>query len=127
MWKFAPTNDAELITWYRRIERRWAVFDQGCVAESACATGVSADHPGRSFPAGHDLRPRGVPHGALDTAAEHPVKVTCTQQLPVKRTDDWREFPALHGEMIFRALAAARPCHNANVFKLLQPEAQHRS
>jgi hypothetical protein len=33
MWKFAPTNDAELITWYRRIERRWAVFDQGCVAD----------------------------------------------------------------------------------------------
>ncbi len=33
MWKFAPTNDAELITWYRRIERRRAVFDQGCVAD----------------------------------------------------------------------------------------------
>ena len=33
MWKFAPTDDAELITWYRRIERRRAVFDQGCVAD----------------------------------------------------------------------------------------------
>ena len=33
MWKFAPTNDAELITWYRRIERRRTVFDQGCVAD----------------------------------------------------------------------------------------------
>jgi Domain of unknown function (DUF6798) len=30
MWKFAPTNDAELITWYRRIEARQAVFDEGC-------------------------------------------------------------------------------------------------
>ena len=30
MWKFAPTNDAELITWYRRMQRRQAVFDQGC-------------------------------------------------------------------------------------------------
>jgi hypothetical protein len=30
MWKFAPTNDAELITWYRRIEARWAVFQQKC-------------------------------------------------------------------------------------------------
>ena len=33
MWKFAPTNDAELIAWYRRIERRRTVFDQGCVAD----------------------------------------------------------------------------------------------
>ena len=30
MWKFAPTNDAELIIWYRRMQRRQAVFDQGC-------------------------------------------------------------------------------------------------
>ncbi len=30
MWKFAPTNDADLITWYRRIELRRAVFEQGC-------------------------------------------------------------------------------------------------
>lgn len=30
MWKFAPTNDAELIAWYRRMQRRQAVFDQGC-------------------------------------------------------------------------------------------------
>jgi hypothetical protein len=30
MWKFAPTNDAELIAWYRRMERRQSVFDQGC-------------------------------------------------------------------------------------------------
>ncbi len=29
-WKFAPTNDAELITWYRRMEARAAVFSQGC-------------------------------------------------------------------------------------------------
>ena len=29
-WKFAPTNDAELITWYRRIEARAAAFSQGC-------------------------------------------------------------------------------------------------
>ena len=30
MWKFAPTNDAELVAWYRRIELRRALFDQGC-------------------------------------------------------------------------------------------------
>ena len=29
-WKFAPTNDTELITWYRRIEARAAAFSQGC-------------------------------------------------------------------------------------------------
>ena len=33
MWKFAPTNDAELIKWYRRMEQRKAVFDQGCGAD----------------------------------------------------------------------------------------------
>lgn len=32
MWKFAPTNDAELITWQRRMQRRQALFDQGCAA-----------------------------------------------------------------------------------------------
>lgn len=32
-WKFAPTNDTELITWYRRIKIRQAVFDQGCSAD----------------------------------------------------------------------------------------------
>jgi hypothetical protein len=30
MWKFAPTNDAELITWYRRMMFRQQVFDEGC-------------------------------------------------------------------------------------------------
>ena len=30
MWKFAPTNDADLITWYRRMESRRKLFDQGC-------------------------------------------------------------------------------------------------
>jgi len=29
-WKFAPTNDAELITWYRRMQQRRAVFEHGC-------------------------------------------------------------------------------------------------
>jgi hypothetical protein len=36
-WKFAPTNDAELITWYRRIEARAAVFNQGCDADLGLA------------------------------------------------------------------------------------------
>jgi hypothetical protein len=31
-WKFAPTNDAELILWYRRMEQRRIVFEQGCNA-----------------------------------------------------------------------------------------------
>ena len=30
MWKFAPTNDAELITWYRRMGARLALFQHGC-------------------------------------------------------------------------------------------------
>jgi hypothetical protein len=30
MWKFAPTNDAELITWYRRMKLRQDLFDKGC-------------------------------------------------------------------------------------------------
>jgi hypothetical protein len=30
MWKFAPTNDAELIEWYRRMQRRQTLFDRGC-------------------------------------------------------------------------------------------------
>lgn len=30
MWKFAPTNDADLITWYRRMEARSAAFQQKC-------------------------------------------------------------------------------------------------
>jgi Domain of unknown function (DUF6798) len=36
-WKFAPTNDAELITWYRRIEARWALFQQNCGPDIAVA------------------------------------------------------------------------------------------
>ncbi|MBV9252325.1 MAG: hypothetical protein JO227_24145 [Acetobacteraceae bacterium] len=32
-WKFAPTNDAELIKWYRRIEFRREVFEQGCAPD----------------------------------------------------------------------------------------------
>ncbi len=34
MWKFAPTNEAELIAWYRRIKLRQAVFEQGCRADT---------------------------------------------------------------------------------------------
>jgi hypothetical protein len=30
MWKFTPTNDADLITWYRRTELRRLLFEQGC-------------------------------------------------------------------------------------------------
>ncbi|HXA26458.1 MAG TPA: DUF6798 domain-containing protein [Acetobacteraceae bacterium] len=37
MWKFAPTNDAELIEWYRRIKLRQALFDQGCGTETRAA------------------------------------------------------------------------------------------
>ena len=37
MWKFAPTNDAELITWYRRIRLRRILFDQGCGGETRAA------------------------------------------------------------------------------------------
>ncbi len=44
-----------------------------------------------------------------------------------QHVDDRRELPALLSEMIFRGLAAARPCHHADVFKLLEPKAQHRS
>jgi hypothetical protein len=30
MWKFAPSNDRELIVWYRRVELRRTLFAQGC-------------------------------------------------------------------------------------------------
>jgi hypothetical protein len=30
MWKFAPTNDADLVLWYRRLEVRRILFEQGC-------------------------------------------------------------------------------------------------
>ena len=36
-WKFAPTNDAELIAWYRRIRLRQALFDLGCGADTGAA------------------------------------------------------------------------------------------
>jgi hypothetical protein len=29
-WKFAPSNDRDLIVWYRRVELRKALFGQGC-------------------------------------------------------------------------------------------------
>lgn len=32
MWKFAPTNDSEIIGWYRRMMLRQSIFDQGCDA-----------------------------------------------------------------------------------------------
>jgi hypothetical protein len=35
-WKFTPTNDAELIMWYRRMQLRRALFEQDC------GTGVQA-------------------------------------------------------------------------------------
>ena len=41
MWKFAPTNDAELITWYRRIELRQDLFDKGWVAARMLRTSRS--------------------------------------------------------------------------------------
>jgi hypothetical protein len=37
MWKFAPTNDAELIVWYRRMQHRQVVFDQGCGGDRGVA------------------------------------------------------------------------------------------
>jgi hypothetical protein len=37
LWKFAPTNDAELITWYQRIQARKAVFQEGCGQEIGVA------------------------------------------------------------------------------------------
>jgi hypothetical protein len=30
-WKFAPSNDRELIEWYRRMELRRVLFTQGCL------------------------------------------------------------------------------------------------
>jgi hypothetical protein len=37
MWKFAPTNDAELITWYRRIQLRRDLFERGCGTDAQAA------------------------------------------------------------------------------------------
>lgn len=35
MWKFMPTNDREIVEWYRRMEFRRRVFDGGCSGETA--------------------------------------------------------------------------------------------
>jgi hypothetical protein len=32
-WKFTPTNDAEIIEWYRRMLLRRSIFEQGCSAD----------------------------------------------------------------------------------------------
>ncbi len=37
-WKFTPTNDAEMIDWYRRMLAREAVFARGCGAAATPAT-----------------------------------------------------------------------------------------
>ena len=88
MWKFAPTNDAELITWYRRIERRKAVFDQGCGADIGVVrlvfllttpAGVSrlATTCGPEvFRAGHWILLRNTHEGHLHAAATTTVKRT---------------------------------------------------
>src|SRR5689334_5694754 len=31
-WKFAPTNDPQILEWYRRMEFRQSVFQEGCEA-----------------------------------------------------------------------------------------------
>ncbi len=35
MWKFMPTNDPEIVEWYRRMEFRRALFETGCQGKSA--------------------------------------------------------------------------------------------
>ena len=33
MWKFVPTNDPQILEWYRRLEFRKALFDEGFCAK----------------------------------------------------------------------------------------------
>ena len=33
MWKFMPTNDQQILEWYRRLEFRKALFDEGVCAK----------------------------------------------------------------------------------------------
>jgi hypothetical protein len=35
LWKFVPTDDAEIIEWYRRLQFRGALFARGCTAPDA--------------------------------------------------------------------------------------------
>src|SRR5581483_8096407 len=35
MWKFMPTNDRDILEWYRRIEFRRKLFESGCAREPA--------------------------------------------------------------------------------------------
>jgi hypothetical protein len=35
MWKFVPTNDKQILEWYRRLEFRKALFDEGCAKPNA--------------------------------------------------------------------------------------------
>ena len=76
-WKFAPTNDAELITWYRRIEARAAAFSEGCgvdpgvarptflLATTAAASRLSSSCGPEVFHA-----------GSMDAAAGQTIKMT---------------------------------------------------
>jgi hypothetical protein len=65
IWKFAPTNDAELIAWYRRIGRGWAIFELGC----GVPAGAPAYHAGISVPICRRLRFGSVPPRSMGIAA----------------------------------------------------------
>jgi len=66
MWKFAPTNDAELLTWYRRMEVRRVLFERGCGGDAEA--------------------------GSIDfllTTSEHASRLAATCGAEVARVDDW--------------------------------------
>jgi hypothetical protein len=81
-WKFAPTNDAELIAWYRRIKLREALFDQGCGTDTGGtkipfllttpehASRLAASCGGEMFRVGEWVMLRRNPPGASPQAAD---------------------------------------------------------
>ncbi|HME25266.1 MAG TPA: hypothetical protein VKI44_28720 [Acetobacteraceae bacterium] len=82
LWKFAPTNDAELIAWYRRMELRRILFEQGCgtngdaaniallLTTPALASRLAASCGPEAFRVGQWVvlhnRPLGEPHGVAN-------------------------------------------------------------
>ena len=56
-WKFAPSNDRELIVWYRRMKLRQALFAQGCGSGMPLPDiQLPADDAGVGASAGCELR-----------------------------------------------------------------------
>jgi hypothetical protein len=81
LWKFTPTNDPEILEWYKRMEFRRSIFQQGCGADPIYRTDYLLTTHGRGsflertcgppvFETDHFALLRPVAPGARD-AAQH--------------------------------------------------------